>query len=96
MRTRTILVTRAILFATAGLPAFRNVAAAIQCESRTSTKAEVPVYSAVPQFSTARGWELGPVIATLPPGARIICLSLGQTSGTVCNGAREAAGEGRW
>ncbi len=74
MTARTNLVTRAILFAIAGLPAFRTVAAAVQCESRSSTKVEVPVYSVVPQFSTARGWELGAVIATLPPGASVrIC-----------------------
>jgi hypothetical protein len=76
MRTRVNVVMHGILVAVASLPAFGTAAAALQCESRTSTRAEVTVYSTAPQFSTAHGWELGTVIATLPPGSPVrVCES---------------------
>src|SRR5262245_26401013 len=73
MKSGSGLPVRAIrLVAVIGVSLCGSAAAAqAQCEAARHTVVAVPVYDRPPEFSTANGWVLGQVNATLPAGATI-------------------------
>lgn len=71
MRTRVRVLAALAVFTAAGLRGAGSLAAQAQCDRPNTTRVQLTVHSAPPQFSTTHGWALGPEIATLAPGATV-------------------------